>query len=291
MKTLVLGSSGLLGSYLYRLAKAQKRNVSGLSRSKMKFTDVQCDAEDQHKLEQIIETGKFDVVVNAIKYKGSTDQCETDQKACWKINSELPAFLAKLQKRFGFLLVQVSTDWVFEGKDGQVYSEDSPVHPVNYYAESKLAAEKEVEANANQFLIVRTTGIFGFEEPARNTFARFLAAAKAGEEFGAATDQFSQPISCLELSKIIYELIDKNATGVFIADGKDYVSRFELAKRIAKFFKIDETLVSARDSAGRAIKIPKFLKADVSKAENAIGRKIPNLEEQFHELKDFENQA
>ena len=289
MKILILGSSGLLGSYLYRLAKAEGRNVTGLSRSKTRFTDVQCDAQDRPRLEEIIEAGKFGAVINAIKYKGSTDQCETDRQECWKTNAELPAFLARLQKKHGFLLVHVSTDWVFEGKEGEVYSEESEPRPVNYYSESKLAAEKEVEASANRFLIVRTTGIFGFEEPARNTFARLLAAAKKGEKFEAATDQFSQPISCLELSRIIYDLIDRKATGVFIADGRDYVSRYELALRIAKFFKIGEKTVSPRDSTGRAIQIPKFLKVDVSKAEKAIGRRIRGLEEMFQELKDFES--
>ncbi len=284
-RVLILGSNGLLGSCLYRVGKARGLDVLGISRTKSRFVDICGDATDKRWLEAQLEQGHFDAVINAAKFKGTTDDCEKRREDCWKANASLPVFLASSQRRNGYLLVQISTDWVYEGKRGEVYDEASLPYPQNFYSLSKLAGEFAA-SSAEYYLVLRTTRLFGLEERPRNFLARLLEALREKKSFPAASDQFSQPISALELSNLIYELLDKQAKNrVFLATGPDYVSRYQFARTAARAFGFDEQLVSKTVSAQRKIKIPRYLRTDNRELQNVLGHQIKHVREMINELK------
>jgi dTDP-4-dehydrorhamnose reductase len=90
MRILVVGSAGLLGSYLYRYGKTRNHEMIGLSRSESPCTDLKGDATDFAWLSTQVRKTRCDVVVNTLKFKGSTDECETQKEECWKANYLVP---------------------------------------------------------------------------------------------------------------------------------------------------------------------------------------------------------
>ncbi|MEW6529060.1 MAG: sugar nucleotide-binding protein [Candidatus Micrarchaeota archaeon] len=291
-RIIILGSSGLLGSCLYHLAKQKNINVLGVSRTKSETTDIVCDCTNKESIDSIIKKEGCDVIINTIKFKGSTDECEIKKEQCWQCNVVVPSHLSALQKKYGYLLVQISTDWIFEGNENVVYNTNSLPYPRNFYAFSKFVAETEV-MKARRFLIIRTTGLFGFEKPPRNFFAKVLDAAENNRQIDATSDQYSQPISALELSDIIYTLLKKkkdilNKTLHIV--GSDYVSRYEFAQRIISCFGLDMNLVRNVTTSSRMIYVPKYLKLDINETECIIERNIPSLDSMILRLKEFERE-
>lgn len=285
-RIILLGSNGLLGSHLYTVGKAVGHEIVGISRTSSKLVDIVGDASDEKWMKELLAKTPCDVLINAVKFKGSTDDCEVHREECWKANFTLPASLASIQREFGFTLVQISSDWVYEGKRGHTYDEKSLPYPQNFYAVSKFAAELAVCSRADRFLILRTTGLFGHERPPRNFFARLLEAARLRKTFKAASDQYSQPISALELSNVIYEILQKPARNrVFNATGPTYLSRYSFAKMILAKFRMDGTFLKRVDSTYRSgLGVPKYLKTDISEVQTTLGRQMKSLDAMIKEL-------
>jgi len=280
MKMLILGSGGLLGSYLLKSVQNEGYNIITLNRNSA--ADYNVDASDINLLETVISKGRPDIVINAIKAKMSTGECEERKDKAWKANVIVPTNLAKLSRKYSFRLVHYSSDWVFEGRKGGVYSEDSITYPVNFYGYTKAIAEENVKLISNNYIILRVTGLFGYEWPARNFLSRVYAAYKEGKNVKAPTDQFSQPISAKEVARITKELIEKNVLGLYHCVSDEYLSRYELAKEFIDIFEWNVNLEKITSNE-RSIRIPKYLRLDNSKLRNYI--KIKTLKEQITDLK------
>jgi dTDP-4-dehydrorhamnose reductase len=289
MRILVLGSTGLLGSYLYKYGKMQGHEMVGLSRSESPHSDIMGDATDAQWLGRQLKEAQCDLVVNALKFKGSTDECESKKEECWAANFMVPESIAKMRPSFGF--VQISTDWVFDGSKKQGYTESDVPYPRNFYGFSKYAAELAVKG-CPRHMILRTSGLFGYERPARNFMARALEALRGGRKFQAATDQISQPISALALSKAIFELIKRGAWNETVhAMGAEHISRHELALAIAGHYGLDRSLVVPVTSKARPIFVPNDVPIDISRMESLLGRKGERISGMLKELDSFDGQS
>ncbi len=288
VKIMILGSNGLLGSYLYRVGKNAGLDILGVSRTKSESVDVAGDATDEKWVERQIADNDCGVVINAVKFKGSPDECEIRREDCWKANASLPTFLASIQKKYGYFLVQVSTDWVFEGEQGAIYDERSLLYPQNFYAFSKVAAELEVRSRASRFLILRTANVFGFEQPPRNLFVRLRDVSRRNGTINAPSDQYSHPTSALELSQMIYELLQKDIqNSILITTGPDYMSRFDFASTIATELGLDQRLVKNVTTADRKIRFPRYLRMNITQTEKTLGHKIKSVNEMIRDLEKY----
>ncbi|PIU09444.1 hypothetical protein COT30_04330 [Candidatus Micrarchaeota archaeon CG08_land_8_20_14_0_20_49_17] len=284
-KYFILGSNGLLGSYCYRYLKGTGSEVFGISKSSGECTDEIMDmAKDLGRLKELIKKHKPDVLINCVKFKGSTDECEQNKEACWQLNAELPLRLAKLQQEMGFAIVHLSTHWVYEGKVGTSYSEEGIPYPVNFYSFSKYMGEIYTTAFAKGYIVLRVEGLFGFEKEPRNIMARVIGNLANGKQVQAANDQFSRPVSALECAKLIEFIVNKGVQNkTFLAGGKEYVSRYQLACKVAEFFKLDKSKIIPVSSTGRSIRIPQHL--DVSLARiRGIGYAPKSVEDMLLEL-------
>ena len=279
MKVLVFGAGGLVGSYACRAFAAKGFSVLGVQGPS---SQGGVDASDFSSLAPLVAAEKPDVVFNAIKSSISTDMSETSRLATWSSNVSAPENLARLQAKHGFLLVHISSDWVYEGKEGVVYTEESPLRPLNFYAHTKAVAEEKVRSLASRHLILRTTGVFGADPRKKDFFSRFLAAADAGVPFPAAGDQFSQPIYAGELARIAVKLCESGCSGTYNAVGPDYVSRHGLALLFASAFGHGD-IIKRVQSSGRKIPVPTHLRLDMGKLGKVCD--VRSLEEQIGELK------
>lgn len=280
MKILVLGATGVVGFHLAAQLE-KKHEVVRVTRSAGKNI-IQADVSTDEGMEKALSCHP-DVVVNAVKPALSVDEMERERQAAYEINTRLPERLSHEQARKGFKLVQISTDGVYEGVRGEVYTEDSLVYPPNYYCLTKALAEERIAGIANDYLILRTEGVFGHDGRGANFFMRMAAAEKNGSAFSASSDQFSQPICALALANTIETLVEGGRQGVYNCCGPDLVSRHQLAGMIKQEmgWKLE---VAESSILGRGIKVQPHLQVSIAKVEGAAGR-MPPLGEQIGSLK------
>lgn len=281
MKVMVVGGSGLLGHYVSSIFREKGHQTISVSNSS---GDHVLDASLYEPLAKLLDKERPEVVINAAKAPISTDECEVRKEIAWMANVTIPENLARLQARHGYMLVHISSDWVYEGKKGEVYAEQSLPYPQNFYSFTKAVAEERIKNTAERHLILRPTGLFGIDPRGSNFFMRLKSTMEKGQKIGAPSDQYSQPIYAGELARAIYAAVERNAEGVYNSVGKDYVSRYELALMFCDAFGWDRNLLMASGTAQRSIKIPCHLKVDISKLEGIIG-KMPPLTEQIKNFK------
>lgn len=284
IKILILGASGVVGFHLVQELKG-RHEVATAARSS-KNVDYNVDALDKVQLVVLIKKVKPDVVVNAIKPPMSTGAMENERELAYAVNTALPEMLATLQRRFRFKLVQFSTDWLYEGKEGVTYTELSPIVTKNYYSLTKAQSEERITALSPDYLILRTEGVFGFDERSANLFLRLKAAAKEGKDVLLPADQYSQPISGKELARLTVLLLEKGEQGIFNVVGRDYLSRYEFGERVCAIMGWGCVLKKS-SIKDKQLPVPACLKVSVEKVEKAVGTKIKTIDEQIIDLKVF----
>ena len=215
---LVVGSKGMLGQELMGLWGGAARGV-----------DVEeIDITDLASVQRVLVTLKPRVVVNAAAYT-RVDDCETNAELALQVNGEGVAHLAMITKEIGAKLVQVSTDYVFDGGKGTPYLEDDPPAPLSVYGESKLAGEMNARFNPNH-LIVRTQWLYG--HAGKNFVETMLRMGGEKSELSVVDDQIGSPTWTYDLALAIKALIEKGCSGTYHAANADFVSWNGFAREI-----------------------------------------------------------
>ena len=215
---LVVGAKGMLGQDLMTLLGAEARGVD--------IEDI--DITSMESVQKVLVTLKPRVVINAAAYT-DVDGCESNQELAMQVNGEGVAHLALISKEIGAKLVQVSTDYVFDGGKGSPYQEDDPPRPLSVYGESKLAGEMNACFNPDQ-LIVRTQWLYGLH--GKNFVETMLRLAAEKKELSVVDDQVGSPTWTVDLSLAIKSLIDKGCRGTYHAANGGFCSWNEFARAI-----------------------------------------------------------
>ena len=158
---LILGSNGLLGSNLVKELKKRKANFFTIARTNSNYN---LDLKNFKKLNNFFLNYKFKIVINCAA-KIDINYCEKKFNQAKLINYSMVKFLSKMSKKFGFKLVQISTDHVYKGQKLKLNNEKSKIFSINKYAETKILAEKSMK-KLKRFLIIRTN----FTGRKNNTF-------------------------------------------------------------------------------------------------------------------------
>jgi dTDP-4-dehydrorhamnose reductase len=199
LRWLVVGAKGMLGQDLMGLLVARGEVARGLDRELVDITDPSSCAG-------IAEA--VDVVVNCAAYT-AVDPAETDEPAAFAVNAVGPANLATEAARAGARLVQISTDYVFDGASAEPYCEDHPVAPRSAYGRTKAAGEWAVRAGTPDHLVVRTAWLYG-----RNgdCFPRTIVRlARERGSLDVIDDQVGQPTWTVDLADLIVRLVTAKA--------------------------------------------------------------------------------
>jgi dTDP-4-dehydrorhamnose reductase len=183
-----------------------------------------------------------DVVVNAAAFT-RVDDAETESQAAFAVNATGAGHLAAASARVGARLIQVSTDYVFDGTATEPYAENSDVSPVSVYGESKAEGERlAIAANPAGTLVLRTAWLYGAHGD--NFVAAMLRLAARQDEVPVLTDQRGQPTWTVDLARRIVEVITVNAApGIYHATNSGAASRFEFAQEIFRLAGLDPARV------------------------------------------------
>ena len=225
---LVVGCKGMLGQELMGVFGSSARGV-----------DVEeIDITDLSSVQRVLVTLKPTVVVNAAAYT-DVDGCQTHAELAMQVNGEGVAHLAMVSKEIGAKLVQVSTDYIFDGKKGSPYLEDDLCAPLSVYGESKLAGEMNTWFNPDH-LIVRTQWLYG--HAGKNFVETMLRLAGERDELTVVDDQVGSPTWTRDLALAIKALIEKGCSGTYHAANSGVISWNGFAKEIFRLAGLDVTV-------------------------------------------------
>ncbi len=206
----LLGARGMLGQELaLRLpAWAARRGAGGLLAWDLSDLDI-CDADAVRRTLTSVRPG---VVINAAAFT-DVDGCETQEAAALAVNGAAPGHLADAAARIDAKFVHISTDFVFDGQLRRPYRPEDAVHPLSAYGRSKLEGERRVQAVGGDWLIVRTSWLFG--PRGRNFVEAILRRALAGEALRVVDDQQGRPTHAGDLADAVLALLDAEARGLW----------------------------------------------------------------------------
>lgn len=214
----ITGAAGQLGRQLVTAFEAAGHEVRGLAHADFDIT-VAADAG-------ALREWRPDVIVNSAAWT-DVDGCARDPDRAMLINGEAAGRLAELAAAVDALIVQVSTNEVFDGSLDRAYRPDDEPNPINAYGRSKLAGERAVAAAAREHLVVRTAWLFG--PGGTNFVTKILAAAgrmrAAGEPLRLVEDEIGNPTWTPDLGAAIAGLVAAGARGIVHAAGTPATSR------------------------------------------------------------------
>ncbi|MGF6258929.1 dTDP-4-dehydrorhamnose reductase [Ensifer sp. ZNC0028] len=195
-RILVTGGTGQVGTELLRSIWPEDVQLVAPTRQELDLSD--CD-----NIARYISAGDFCAVINSAAYTG-VDRAEDDFLAAWKVNALAPAALSEATKKQSIPLIQVSTDYVFDGEKGEAYAEDDPVVPLNAYGASKAAGEQAVRSGNPLHVIVRTSWVYS--EHGSNFVKTMLRLREQGGKIRVVNDQQGCPTSAADLAEVLSRL-------------------------------------------------------------------------------------
>jgi dTDP-4-dehydrorhamnose reductase len=255
MKILVTGSNGLLGQKLTILLQ-QDKNVSLIATARGKShldiingEFISLDVTDPDAVEEVFARVRPDVVIHTAAMT-QVDQCETDREACWNANVKATQYITDACLWHDIHLVHVSTDFIFDGSHGPLEENEKP-NPVNYYGESKLAAEQLIQKSQARWAILRTVLVYGItNDMSRSNIVLWVKnSIEQGKTIKVVNDQWRTPTLAEDLAMGCYLAAIKKATGIYHISGKDFLTPYDIALATADYFNLDKNFIQATDSS------------------------------------------
>jgi len=272
-RILIVGASGLLGTKLYSIAM-KKYEVFGTYYShQLKGENFyKLDARNRKEVFSLFEKIRPNVVFDFHSIT-DVDYCELYPEEAWQVNVDGTKNIAEACKTFGAKMVFISSDYVFDGKKNN-YSEKDKPNPLNFYGKTKAIAEKVIEFLLSDFITIRTAVLYGVGGFGKKPFPLWvLENLKDGKEVKVVIDQFNNPTFADNLAEILLKLYEKDASGLFHVVGKDNVSRYEFALKVAEIFELDKNLIKPITSPElrQAALRPRKLELSTKKLERVLG--------------------
>jgi dTDP-4-dehydrorhamnose reductase len=282
MKILLTGSNGLLGQKLVGLLHqhpevalvATARGPNRLADLYPNLHFASLDVTDAAQVRQVLSQERPTHVIHTAAMT-QVDDCELHQAACWQQNVTAVEHLAGACAELGMHLTHLSTDFIFNGKEGPLDEEAAP-DPISHYGASKLAAERVVQAAPGlRWAIARTVLVYGtVHGGGRSNIVLWVRdSLREGQKIKVVTDQWRTPTLAEDLAEGCWLLARQSAQGIYHISGYELLTPFEMAEQVADFFGLDRTLLERVDSStftqpGRRPARTGFL---IEKAERELG--------------------
>lgn len=266
MRMLVTGHRGQLGRALLRAASRRGIEHRGVDLPELDITDRSAVATT-------LLAYRPDIIVNCAAFT-AVDEAESREADALRVNAAAVEALASFANRQGAFLVQISTDYVFDGSSRRPYREDDPPAPISAYGRTKLAGERAAAA-AQRHLIVRTAWLFG--HGGRNFVEAIRGQLDAGRrELSVVADQEGSPTYAHDLADAIVRLVEAEITGVIHVVNDGRASWFEVAREIVALLGVDAEVVPTTSGAsGRPAPRPPFSVLDTALLQEVLGAPLP----------------
>lgn len=264
-RALILGGRGMLG----RAVCAHWRKAGSPA---LALSHQQANVQDRESLLYWARRFGPEVIVNCAAFT-QVDACEEKQAHAMAINGEALANIVAAAESCGARLIQVSSDYVFDGKASAPLKEDAPTAPLSVYGQSKLRGE-EIAAAYPRALIVRASWLFGPGGPNFvATIRRFLLEGR--KPLRVVDDQHGRPTFTPFLARALYDLAEVGALGLVHYGNREPASWYDLAREIARIVDPSaEVIPVATTEFPRPARRPAYSVLDVSHFEKLANRKV-----------------
>jgi dTDP-4-dehydrorhamnose reductase len=250
MKIFITGAYGQLGS---ELLKQSKYEIIG--------SDIDTvDVTNSEQIESFVVSAKPDVIINCASIT-NVDLCESEQEKAFSVNAIGAKKLALAAEKLGAILVQLSSDYVFDGKSNIPYKETDITNPLNIYGKAKVVSEEYVRATCKRHFIVRTAWLYGL---AGDNFVKtILNAARQGEPLKVVNDQIGNPTNAADLAKHLLILVNTEEYGTYHCTNNGECSRYEFACEFLRLSGLEYTIKPcATDEFPRFARRPEYSSLD-----------------------------
>jgi dTDP-4-dehydrorhamnose reductase len=288
---LVIGGSGLLGQHLVGEGKARGVAVQATYSGDAISGGIRMDLADLVATIKTLRRLRPKVVLVAGAMT-DVDGCETNREYAEVVNAEAPGEIAKTCASLGARLVHFSTDYVFDGSAKAPYSEKTTPKPINVYGRTKLAGERNVLAALPSALILRTSGNFGWNRMRKkaNAVTWILEKLRRSEPVPLFTDQWISPSYVPEVARIAFDLLDREAQGVFHVVSRDCLNRLEVGQAVCHVFGLPEALLKPIRLTDLQLRAPRPRRTCLAtaKVERFFDMRVPTLAESLVRMRDHE---
>jgi len=277
MNILITGCNGQLGNEMQLLEKQNTQHTYF-------NTDVaELDITNEEAINTFVEDNSISGIVNCAAYT-AVDKAEDNQELCNKLNATAPGYLAKAVGKRGGWMIQISTDYVFDGTNFRPYKETDAVCPNSTYGRTKLAGEEAVIANCRQSMVIRTAWLYS---TFGNNFVKtMIRLGKEKPELGVIFDQIGTPTYARDLAAAIFSAINQGIVpGKYHFSNEGVISWFDFTKAIHRIAGINSCHVRPLHTAEYPTPAarPHYSVLDKTKIKQTYGIEIPYWEESLKE--------
>ena len=236
-KLLVIGNKGQIAQSIAKIAhQYHSLDISYSNRS-------QLDLTDPTSIANYFDRYRFDVVINSAAYT-AVDKAESEQALVERINHYAVQQLAEIARQQQFILIQVSTDYVFDSTKNTPYLESDPTHPVSIYGKSKRSGEEAIEAIVPMGCIVRTSWLYS--EFGRNFVKTMLRLGKERDQLNVVYDQIGSPTYATDFAHVLLTIatseniqLPREITPIYHYTNQGLASWYDLAMAIFELTQTD----------------------------------------------------
>ncbi|GBE30446.1 dTDP-4-dehydrorhamnose reductase [bacterium BMS3Bbin04] len=288
-RILITGCHGLLGQKLVEILKPDFYELHGIDVHKdnlfptrRRYTFHSLDLTNRSETLDLVQKIRPHAIINTAAMT-HVDACEIERERCWRINSTAVETLVDAARRIGSHLVQISSDYVFDGEAGP-YSELDRPNPISYYGKSKHASENAVIGGGIEGTIIRTVVLYGHGRSLKPSFVAWLVnRLRHRQDVKIVTDQISNTTLVDDLANAIIRSIVKRRTGIYHVAGKEILSRFEFALEVAKAYRLSDIYIQPTLTSLLGQKAPRPLQGGllVDAAEKDLEMQFKTVEEQL----------
>ncbi|WP_131536232.1 dTDP-4-dehydrorhamnose reductase [Pedobacter nototheniae] len=283
-KILIIGAGGQLGQCLKTVA--ERKGIIEI----VFPSEQEANILNPELLAALFEKEKPAYLINCAAYT-AVDKAEDETDLAKAVNETGALYLAQTCKKYNATLIHISTDFVFEGNEVKLLSEDDFAKPINIYGVTKLDGEKAISSVLKEYFILRTSWLYS--EYANNFVKTMLKLGAERDELNIIADQVGTPTYAIDLANTIFEIINSGSQeyGLYHYSNEGVTSWFDFAKAI---FDISETKVKVNPIPGSAYPTkatrPPFSVMDKTKIKTTFKLSIPywrdSLVECINQLKN-----
>ena len=273
MRILITGCNGQLGNEMQLLEKENPQH------SYFNTDVAELDITDEAAIVKFVEDNKIDGIVNCAAYT-AVDKAEDNQELCRKLNTVAPGYLAAAVEKRGGWMIQISTDYVFDGTNHTPYTEDEPTCPNSVYGSTKLEGEQAAQKGCKRTMIIRTAWLYS---TFGNNFVKtMIRLGKEKPELGVIFDQIGTPTYARDLAVAIFAAINQGVVpGIYHFSNEGVISWYDFTKAIHRIAGITTCHVRPLHTAEYPTPAnrPHYSVLDKTKIKQTYNLEIPYWEE------------
>ncbi|MBQ2100017.1 MAG: dTDP-4-dehydrorhamnose reductase [Lachnospiraceae bacterium] len=222
MKVFVTGVRGQLGYDVVRELEKRGMEAIGVDIQEMDITDAQ-------SVDEVITKANPDAVIHCAAYT-AVDAAEDNEEICRKVNVDGPRNIARVCKKLDIKMIQISTDYVFNGQGDRPWEPEDPVGPMTVYGQTKYEGEQAVREILEKYFIVRIAWAFGVN--GKNFVKTMLRLSETHDTLSVVSDQYGSPTYTYDLARLLVDMIQTEKYGIYHATNEGFCSWYEFAKAI-----------------------------------------------------------